>query len=128
MDDIGKLITVSSAALGLVGIVALIVAFYRVSVTKQTMELLRGDRDDANTRAEGIRADLETYKEKVEAKVKTLQDQVLAYEVKDSEKSQEIMILRSVVTGKDQLDRIEKVLTQLSERFLHDKATEQTRT
>lgn len=113
MNEASSIITLVSATFGIIGLTALTVAFFRASVTKQTLELLRNDRDDANARADGIRDDFELFKAKAEVEKQRLTDQVTGYEIKDSEKSQEIMILRNVVTGKDQLERIETLLHQL---------------
>ena len=115
MDDIKGVVTLVGSVLGIIGLASLAVAFFRASINKQTIELLRNDRDDANARADGIRDDYALYKEKAEAEHRRLNDMITSLEIKDSEKSQEILILRNVVTGKDQLDRIEKLLTRLAE-------------
>lgn len=127
MENLNAFLTVVGGILGIIGLIALAVAIFRASVTKQTIELLRNDRDDANARADGISKDFDRFKEKANLEKKQLADQVLGYEVRDSEKSQEIMILRNVVTGKDQLDRIEKLLTRLTESRINDQATAETR-
>lgn len=127
MENLNAFLTVVGGILGIIGLIALAVAIFRASVTKQTIELLRNDRDDANARADGIREDFDRFKEKANLEKKQLADQILGYEVRDSEKSQEIMILRNVVTGKDQLDRIEKLLSNLVESRTNDQATAQNR-
>lgn len=115
MNETNSIITLVGAVLGILGLVALAIAIFRASITKQTLELLRNDRNDANARADGIRDDFEIFKAKTLVEQKHHAEQLVAYEIKDSEKSQEIMILRNIVTGKDQLDRIEKILTTLAE-------------
>lgn len=125
MNETNSILTLVGSVLGILGLTTLAIAIFRASITKQTIELLRSDRDDANARADGIKDDFELFKEKARVEQKHLAEQLVAYEIKDSEKSQEIMILRNVVTGKDQLDRIEKILTTLAESKIrqNDKAT-----
>lgn len=127
MENLNAFLTFIGSVLGVIGLISLAVAFFRASVTKQTLDLLRNDRDDANARADGIKEDFDRFREKANLEKVQLSDQLIAYEVRDSEKSQEIMILRNVVTGKDQLDRIEKLLTNLMESRTYDQTTAQTR-
>lgn len=88
---------------------------FRMNYAKQTIEYLRGDRDDANLRVTGIEEDFRLYKERAEREKSEMGQQLITYETMTSTQAQEIAILRNVVTGKDQLDRIEKILTELVE-------------
>lgn len=120
MNDIGSALGAYSTAFTVAGFLAAVFAFFLYSLRKQQLELLRQDRDDANERAEGFREDLEQFKIRANAEKKELQDRNFAQETLLTTQGQEIHVLRSVVTGKDQLDRIEKVLTDFTERFFSD--------
>jgi len=110
MLDLPAVAQVLLSIAGILGGLAFALSFFRSSYGKQTIELLRGDIDDANERAKNYKDDGDAYKEKAERKVAELQTAFAVLETQVSEKNQEIHVLRSIVTGKDQLDRIEKAL------------------
>ena len=111
MVEISQTLLIVSAFLGILGLFIGVIAYFKILYHKQTLEFLRQDRDDANARAEGYKEDLT----RANVKISDLQGTVLNQETLLTEKSQEIHVLRNVVTGKDQLDRIEKLLTSLAE-------------
>lgn len=108
--------TVINWVLGVIALAsgsAVFVYMFRVNYAKQTIDYLRGDRDDAIVRADGFQEELKNVKERHVKEIADFQAKILSYETALSTKDQEIHILRGVVTGKDQLDRIEKLLDSL---------------
>lgn len=92
MNDASALLQLLVAIFGLVVIAAAVLAFFRASFAKQQIELLRGERDDANSKIARLQTDLNEERKIREALEK------------------KVSVLERVVTGKEQLDHIQATL------------------
>lgn len=126
MEEISNTFAVYQTVFGVIGLLATALAIFRSTYLKQTIELLRSDKEDLDKRLDSAKDERAEFEAKANKEKRELQDQILLYETALTEKNQEVLVLRNVVTGKEQLDRIENTMTALTKELRglisHDKA------
>lgn len=101
--DIDSWVNFIISIAGFIALTASGIFYFRASYIKQTVEYLRSDVRDANNRADNYKKDIDEMKSKLSE-----------IEALAAERAQELAVLRGLVTGKDQLDRIETLVLSLS--------------
>lgn len=99
MGTLQSILSILAGLLVLIVAAASAVAFFRVNLAKNQIEALRGDRDDLSKRVDNLNDLIDEYKVS-----KVAQDVLIR------EQAEKIKTLEKVVTGKEQLDHIERFL------------------
>lgn len=105
MEVVQLLLAILGGLITLVVVVASVTAYYKVSASQAQIKELRGDRDDQAQRIDRLKdelADERVEREKVTAENVSLKEKVA--------------VLEKVVTGRDQLDSMQKQLTAHDKR------------
>lgn len=99
METVINILTIVGIAIGVIGGAAAGVAFFKVNLAKSQIEALRGDRDDLEARVDRLTDTISEYK-----------STKLAQDVLIQQQNEKIKTLEKVVTGKEQLDHLQRQL------------------
>lgn len=108
MDNIRDLVGLTVSIIGLLLLVTSAVAILRANLAKTQVEALRGDRDDLQKRVDRLESENDDLTESNQVRDATI-----------SAQTQKIQILEKVVTGREQLNHLQKQLDS------HDKRVDQ---
>lgn len=106
MMDVVKLLQVSAVVVGLVTLAAAVFAVFRASLAKAQIEALRGDRDDLQKRVDRLEDENTDLEESNKIRDATINEQI-----------NKIHTLEKVVTGREQLNHLQKQLDAHDKRI-----------